>query len=128
MNLELALILGFLAHLVGDYIIQNDWMALNKKNSWWPCFVHCATYALCFYPLVGLSVPLLLIFWTHYIIDRHKMVDWFLAARNNVWHIRNFGFNEERPVFITIWLYIITDNIFHILINSACIYWHFNTL
>jgi hypothetical protein len=31
-----------LGHLVGDYIVQNDWMALNKTHTWpkqqsWAC-------------------------------------------------------------------------------------------
>lgn len=54
-------------------------------------------------------------------IDRFKFVDWFLAVRNFTFHIRNFGFGEERPQLITVWLYIITDNIFHVFCNWAII-------
>ena len=28
------------AHLIGDYIIQNDWMAQHKKDSSFRCDVH----------------------------------------------------------------------------------------
>jgi len=111
-------------HLIGDYIIQNDWMALNKKKPGWKgffaCLIHCVTYALPFL-LIGSWQAVTVILVTHFIIDRWKLVDWFLAARNGVWHIRNFGFGEERPVFITIWLYIITDNIFHLACNYAAL-------
>jgi hypothetical protein len=25
-----------LAHLVGDYLLQSDWMAAEKTKRWWP--------------------------------------------------------------------------------------------
>ena len=107
-------------HLIGDYIIQNDWMALNKKKSGWlghlACQIHCVTYALPFL-FIGSWQAVAAIYATHFIIDRYRLVDWFLAVRNGVFHIRNFGFGEERPALITVWLYIITDNIFHLLCN-----------
>lgn len=36
----------FLGHLVGDWLLQNDWMAKNKQNSLvtWAGFVHFAVY------------------------------------------------------------------------------------
>lgn len=36
------------AHLIGDYLIQNDWMAKGKKTSTGICLVHIATYLLPF--------------------------------------------------------------------------------
>jgi hypothetical protein len=39
-------------HAVGDYLIQNDWMAQNKKKLTWlgelACQIHCITYSLPF--------------------------------------------------------------------------------
>ena len=29
-----------LAHLVGDYLIQSHWMAVEKVNRWWPAIAH----------------------------------------------------------------------------------------
>ena len=29
-----------LAHLVGDYVVQSDWMALNKTARWSPAIAH----------------------------------------------------------------------------------------
>ncbi len=115
-----------LLHGVGDYLIQNDWMALNKKKPTClgalACFVHCFTYSLPFF-LIASPLAVAAIFVSHFVIDRWKLVDWFLAVRNSVWHIRNFGFGEERPALVTVWLYIITDNIFHLLCNYAAIRW-----
>jgi len=111
-------------HLIGDYIIQNDWMALNKKKKGWlghfACQLHCITYALPFL-LIGSWSAVAVIYATHFIIDRYRLVDWFLAVRNGVFHIRNFGFGEERPQLITVWLYIITDNIFHLICNYTAL-------
>lgn len=110
----------FLLHLVGDYIIQNDWMAKNKKErsikGEIACQLHCVTYSLPF--LIIASWPaVLLIYLNHYILDRTNIVAKFLALRNGVSHIKNFGFSEDRPFVITIWLLIITDNTFHLLFN-----------
>lgn len=114
-----------LLHLLGDYIIQNDWMALNKKKVTWKgelaCQIHCITYSLPFlfwYSWEAVS----LIYVTHYIIDRTNIIAWFISFKNGVFHIENFGFSKERPFVITIWLYIIIDNVFHIFCNYGAIY------
>ena len=39
---------GLVAHLVADWILQNDWMALNKTKLWHPAgYVHAGIHALC---------------------------------------------------------------------------------
>lgn len=112
--------LQLIFHGIGDYLIQNDWMALNKKKMGLKgliaCEVHCITYSLPFLFITSWKA-VWWIYLSHFIIDRYKLADWFLALRNGVFHIRNFGFGEERPFVITVWLYIITDNIFHIICN-----------
>lgn len=107
-------------HLVGDYLVQNDWMALNKKKKSWEgelaCQIHCVTYSLPFL-FIGSWWAVFAIYLSHYIIDRTNIVAWFLAARNGAGNIKNFGFSSDRPMYITIWLFIITDNVFHIIFN-----------
>jgi len=109
-----------LLHAIGNFIIKNDWIDLHKKAKTWKgelaCQIHCITYSLPF-ALIGSWWAVLAIYVSHYIIDRTHIVDWFLAIRNGVFNIENFGFSPERPAVITIWLYIITDNIFHIICN-----------
>lgn len=109
-----------LLHLLGDYIIQNDWMALNKKEKTLKgelaCQIHCITYSLPFL-FIGSLYAVIIIYITHYIIDRSNIVSWFLAFKNGVFHIENFGFRNERPKLISVWLYIIVDNVFHIFCN-----------
>lgn len=42
--------LMFVGHLVGDYLLQNQWMAINKSSKGWfgrlTCTVHVACYTL----------------------------------------------------------------------------------
>lgn len=109
-----------LLHALGDYIIQNDWMALNKKKltrkGELACQIHCITYSLPFL-LIGTWKSVVVIYISHYLFDRTNITGWFLAIRNGVFNVDNFGFSKERPFVLTIWLYIITDNIFHIGFN-----------
>jgi len=76
-----------LGHLVGDYLFQNDWMALNKKRRLMPCLVHCAFYTFC----VGIFLwPLTrelgwlqwwccyqLIFLSHILLDGTGLIEWW---------------------------------------------------
>ena len=66
-------------------------------------------------------LALLTIFLTHYLIDAGKVVEWFLAVRNGVFNIKNFGFSKERPFAVSVWLLIITDNSIHLIINYLAI-------
>jgi hypothetical protein len=106
-------------HLFGDFIIQNDWMALNKKKKGFKgfsaCFIHCLLYALPFLLIAG-YVQVFFIFITHYVIDRYNVVTWFLSKRNGV-DMSNYGFSSNRPEYISVWLNIITDNTFHLMCN-----------
>lgn len=132
-------------HLIGDYILQNSWQALNKKkDGWigfWACLTHCIIYSLPFL-FIGSLDAVLFIFTTHFIIDRTNLVAYLIAFRDGVkikdyqpgskidpvviynykqYDISNFGFPQERPIIISVWLYIIVDNIFHVLFNYIAI-------
>jgi len=94
------------AHLIGDYLIQWDDVAQNKKKSSWKCFLHVVTYMIPFL-LCGLAWwQLLAIAVQHYIIDRTNFVSWFMDKKGS--HI--FATNVCFP-----WSQIVTDNILHIL-------------
>lgn len=126
--------LQLIFHAIGDYLIQNDWMALNKKLRTWKgelaCQIHCITYALPFKFICSWEA-VAVIYITHYLIDRFNFVAYYLAFKNGMWKryasgairldVSNFGFGLDRPNFIAIWLYIIVDNIFHIICNYAAI-------
>jgi hypothetical protein len=125
MNLNTALILAFLFHLFGDYLIQNDWMAANKTKSSWAAFVHAITYSLPFLFLAP-SYWWLLIFGSHFLIDRFRLAVYWIKLVNWNWQSENFGYAKEKPVWMSVWLMIIIDNTFHLLFNAVAIYLHFN--
>ena len=69
--IELLLKLVF-CHLVGDYVLQSDFIAKTKGENWYHLFVHCALYCLPFYVMFGFTWQLFGIFLTHIIIDASK--------------------------------------------------------
>ena len=71
MIVELLLKLVF-CHLVGDYVLQSDFIAKTKGENWYHLIVHCVLYCLPFYVCFGIDWRLLIILATHLIIDSLK--------------------------------------------------------
>lgn len=136
--------LQLLCHILGDYWLQSDWIALNKSKKTFPCLVHCFLYTCCFLLLTISWKALLFIFVTHFLIDRFpiiiKRLIWLKNHIGPKFEYPIFGFcnttgyfddspyntcklnterNNEtpRPFFITVWLYIISDNFLHLTCN-----------
>jgi len=101
----------FMAHLVGDYMLQNDWMAQNKKKATLPCFVHCLLYTISVaiftiqsdWGLREWSV----VFIAHFIQDRTKIVNWYMQA---------FGQSDFAKPPLAPWSIIVVDNTLHLLV------------
>jgi hypothetical protein len=71
-----------LGHLVGDYLLQNNWMALNKKRSLRIAAVHCAIWTVCvvaFAPELLGVIPVIAAFASHLLLDATDLVDRWLA-------------------------------------------------
>lgn len=126
------LVWGLLAHLVGDYVIQSDWMAAEKTKRWWPAVVHGATYALPFLLITRSPWALLVIAGTHVVIDRFRLarhVCWaknWIAARgwNRPWReCLATGYPPAKPAGFAVALMIVADNTMHLVINSAALTW-----
>lgn len=96
------------AHLIGDYILQNDWMALNKKKSTWICAIHVLTYIIPFlFTGTGLKWwQLTAIAVEHFLQDRTSIITWIMKIK---------GSGQFATAPMAPWSIIITDNIFHIL-------------
>lgn len=77
--MELIIKLIF-CHLIGDYVLQCDFIARTKGENCYHMCVHCGLYILPFYVAFGYSWHLLVIFTTHFIIDmlkaRHKKINY----------------------------------------------------
>ena len=95
------------AHFVGDYLLQTDWMANNKKKSSWACAVHVAIYLLPFICMTRISwLGLLVIAVQHFAQDRSNFVVYFMRVKGS----EDFATGPCSP-----WSVIVTDNILHIL-------------
>ncbi len=70
----MRLILLIICHLLGDYVLQSDFIAKTKGSNWYHLFVHSLLYCVPFI-IFNISVtPFILtfIFITHMIIDALK--------------------------------------------------------
>ena len=118
-----------LAHLVGDYLIQTDWMATEKVKRWWPAIVHGVTYALPFLLITQSVAALLVIAGTHIVIDRYRLAKHVIWAKNQLAPKAHrpphtdTGMSPDRPAWLATWLLIIADNTLHLLINVAAVAW-----
>jgi len=104
----------FLSHLIGDWLIQTEFQALNKAKGRFfnrALTTHCLGYTLCFVPafaLAHIAWPwLALIFWSHLFLDRRWPV---------IWWIRVMKRTSEETIKNLFWLVIAVDQVFHILI------------
>ncbi|MCK5542350.1 MAG: DUF3307 domain-containing protein [Desulfobacterales bacterium] len=92
------------AHLIGDYLFQNDWMAENKKKNSVICLVHVFAYMTPFIFTQLNEIQLLLIAGQHYAQDRTNFVAWFCKKTNK--------FQNDYSKFFG---HVIIDNVIHIL-------------
>lgn len=68
------------AHVVADWLLQTDWMAVNKVNLRHPAgYVHAAVYTLFMLPLFPWTLALL-IGVTHLFIDTRGPVHWWIRT------------------------------------------------
>lgn len=120
-----------IAHAVGDYILQSDWMANGKTRRHLVAAVHAIAYALPFLLLSSSLLALAVIVSTHFVIDRWRLARFIVSAKNVLLAppatLQEFdpatGSPVGRPAFLSVWLLIIADNILHILINAAALRW-----
>jgi len=117
-----------LAHAVGDYVLQNDWMASAKATRSLATLAHAATYLLPFLLLTTNPKTLLAIGGTHFIIDRFRLARYLIWVRNYPWRdskpwveCRDTGFAPGLPPYMAAWLMIIVDNVIHIVINGVAL-------
>ena len=140
-------IVFLLCHFVGDFLLQTDWMAMNKGKKTLNCLVHVLIYTACFTVLTLSWKALLFIAVTHFTFDRFpiiikKLIYWknhfptgkypsfshcsttgyyddspYNKPETDLTLSERKAFGEPRHFFITVWLYIVTDNVLHLICN-----------
>ena len=62
-----------ICHAIGDYVLQNDFIAKTKGENLYHLFIHSILYCSPFYILLGIDLRLLIIFISHFLIDILKV-------------------------------------------------------
>jgi len=118
-----------LFHLIGDYITQSDWMANEKTKRIEVAMLHAFVYSIPFAAIASLPAYLV-IFVSHAIIDRFRLARYVVWAKNFLgprgynppWKdCAATGYPADRPVWLSVWLLIIADNVLHLLCNGLAI-------
>lgn len=112
----------FIGHLVGDYILQNDWMAQNKlwrddsPSSLLVAFYHALVVTICIYCcglIAGYEWPiwkLFIIWFTHGVQDCFRLGTVWMNWCGQFKH-----FKEHMPQAY-VWATIVVDNVLHLLL------------
>jgi len=119
-----------LGHLVGDYLLQNNWMALGKakhtKLGYLTCLVHCLFYtaAVCAFMQDWSIYWILAVFLSHFPIDKFGLAEIYLKFIQGR-SLEVFMNNPENAVYtpyvgfrsgFTIFVYVVVDNTMHLVL------------
>lgn len=130
-----TLLLALIGHLVGDYLLQNDWLALHKKKSSIRCLIHCLIWTWSVMLFSGwwaphcftASVTFFVLLITHFIQDRTNIIAWWMDFIGQTEFKKSDDLirqkcppieNGEPLYFLKVglgpWSVIVVDNIWHI--------------
>lgn len=123
---------AWLGHFVGDYVLQNQWMALGKTHEGMKghiaCTVHVTLYTLAVLHFSGVwSLPFAAaVFIPHWIIDRYGLAWYWLDFKNGFSHKdlwekgpvcaqppKDLAERNSWKVSFAAPVYIFNDNTFH---------------
>jgi hypothetical protein len=118
-------------HIVGDFFLQNKWMAVNKSASHFKSTIHVGIYTIAVMLFTQFNLAwALTIFIPHYIIDRYSLADKWLKLihgrslmdffQNGHKNIPESNINEETNYWMlrggfTALVYTIVDNGAHLM-------------
>ena len=131
------MITGFellLGHMVGDYLLQNKWMAFNKSNysavGWLSCVAHCLLYTLsvCVATSHWSVEWVILVFLSHFILDKFEVVELYLKlikGRSIKVYLNYYTDSKYSPEIciqagFTSLVYAAADNTAHLLLMWVC--------
>ena len=129
-------------HLVGDYLLQSDWMATEKTKRSLAAACHALAYSVSFLFLRPSIAAMAFIIISHFVIDRWRLARYVVWAKNwlcpflmMTYPVKdNFrpkrvyivpwaecqatGYPPGMPVWMSVWLLIIADNTLHLICNG----------
>lgn len=126
-------------HLVGDYILQSEWMASEKTKQSLAAICHVLAYSVAFLFLRPSIAAMAFIIVTHFIIDRWRLARYVVWAKNFIapwqmsepWVFRSdnpnwseckaTGYPSNRPDWLAVWLLIVADNTLHLICNGVAL-------
>lgn len=109
--------LFIICHFIGDFILQNGWMATYKNKSYFVLGVHSFVYSITFIPLMiyyqfslmRILISFLILLLSHYIIDQDKL---FLSVLTRLYKIK---LDEDNKIMGRIIL-LVNDQLWHLLV------------
>lgn len=113
---------AIVGHLVGDYLLQNDWQALNKKTDAHICALQASLWTLSVGVFSGwlflqnwrgLLIAVIL-YGSHFVQDHTNIVTWWMDF---------IGQKQFRTGPCAPWSTIVVDNVWHIL--TIWLVWRF---
>ena len=61
-----------MCHAVGDYVLQNDFLAKTKGDNFYHLLMHCILYCIPFAVVYGIDYKIVILFVMHVWIDWEK--------------------------------------------------------
>lgn len=98
---------AIVAHLVGDFLLQNHFMAVGKKQNSLICAIHVLICGLCLLMLTKMSIEqIVVVSILHFMQDRWSFVAWYM---------RTIGQEKFADPPFGPWSVIVVDQVFHLL-------------
>lgn len=112
-----------IAHLVGDYVVQSDYLAQAKTRRTAEgvkaAAAHAALYTACFLPLTRHPARLAVVGATHGLLDHYRPLPRLISAKDRL--LSPHGWPATRPHEVPSWLHILVDNTVHLIINELAL-------
>ena len=83
-------------HMLGDYVLQTDFLAKTKGENWWHLLAHCVTYTVPFAVAFRVDWRIAVLLSAHMAIDAAK-------AR---WHAIGYSADQVTHLLCALTLYL----------------------
>jgi hypothetical protein len=113
-----------IAHLVGDYLVQSDYLALAKtqrtREGVRAAAIHAALYTACFVPFTRNPLRLAVIGITHGLLDHYRSLPALIHRKDQLLSPSSWSATPAKDV--PFWLHVVVDNTLHLAINEVALH------